>query len=118
MTSFEIGKKSNGFERRSLQVLRLIDDDQYFASSTRLLKEHSVQLLVQGDFVTPGNCQIELGSDMTDQVMRLALGLKNECRTRRFAILGQQVKKQRGLSRAGVAQQNTETEIRFNGGND
>ena len=57
MTSFEIGKKSNGFERRSLQVLRLIDDDQYFASSTRLLKEHSVQLLVQGDFVTPGNCQ-------------------------------------------------------------
>src|SRR5215471_8603650 len=97
------------------QILSFINKDQHFPSSMGLIYEHFLETLVQRDFVVLHFRQLKLPGEETEQVISLALRLKNKRGARGIAILREELKQQRRLSHSRPAEKDGETQVRFDG---
>src|SRR6185312_8705354 len=96
-----------------IEVLRLIQNDEYLAASLGLSHQQVIQSLVKGDFIAIQSREFELGCQVSQKIVRLASGKEDERSTGGVPVLRQQLKQQRRLSQSRLAQKNSESKVRF-----
>jgi hypothetical protein len=77
-SSFKVRQQPNGFERRSFKVLCLVDHNENLSPGACLFCQQIPQFVVQRNLIVKWFPQVKVGSNITKQVMGVALCLKDE----------------------------------------
>ncbi len=110
---FEVGEQAQRFQHLVFQVLRFVYHDDEAMALLRDLQQALVELVVHLHQVLRVLFAAQLGEQQAHELLRVAMGLKQECDARRGAEGFQQVEQHGGLAHAGLSDQTDESAIGF-----